>query len=393
LFPIATWVLFGLSAFGMLAMGIELTCVWILRRRALPPTTRHPGFSILKPLCGLDDELVENLQSHVRIEYPGDFEILLGVRSEQDAAWAVARDFAAANPGRVKLVVQQGEPGHNPKVNQLISLTKEARFEILAVTDSNVRVPPSFLSEHAALLSNPKIGLSSHSFIGTGERRLGALLDNMTLASFVAPNVAAGYVAAKADQIIGKSLALRREVLAEVGGWHEVKDVLAEDQRLGMALRRMGLKTAICPTPVHNVQINQRYRQFFDRHARWSMIRFRVLMPAVLLEPLLNPIALVTLGVFAARFSPPSLIVWSAVTVLSISFTQAVAIILRGYGFKPWQLLLVPLRDWTFFIAWVRGAFMRRVSWRGNPLYVLAKTRLAEPDALARAKNIQRLGR
>ncbi len=36
---------------------------------------------------------------------------------------------------------------------------------------------------------------------------------------------------------------------------------------------------------------------------------------------------------------------------------------------------------------------MRRVSWRGNPLLVLGKTRLAEPGAVARAKNIQKLSR
>ena len=65
----------------------------------------------------------------------------------------------------------------------------------------------------------------------------------------------------------------------------------------------------------------------------------------------------------------------------------------RGYGFRAAHLALVPLRDVLFFFAWLRGSTMRYVTWRGNRVLVLAKTRLAEPEALARTRNIQRLSR
>ncbi|MFZ5470339.1 MAG: glycosyltransferase [Myxococcota bacterium] len=388
--PLASALLFGLATFGALTMLVELACLFILRHRRLPDPPRWPSFSILKPLCGLDDELKENLESHLALDYPGEYEVLLGVRSEKDAAYPLARDFAAAHPDKVRLCVQQGEPGHNPKVNQLITLTRAAKHELIALTDSNVRVHPEYLKEHARVLADPRLGLSSHVFIGVGEKKLGAVLDNLTLASYCATSIAAGSVAMRLDQIVGKSLGLRREVLAQVGGWHEVKDLLAEDQQLGVALRRMGLRTALCPTPVQNVQINQPLSHFWGRHTRWAMIRFRVLIPGVLLEPIMNSSVLALAGALVAWRHPGAWAFAAGMAFFSIVYAQTVAVIARGYGFSWRHLLLVPLRDVLFFLTWVRGATMRWVTWRGNRLHVLARTRLAEPTALERVRNIQK---
>lgn len=388
--PTPTWIFAVLASVGLLAMGVELACVAVLRRRKLKTPVAYPRFSILKPLCGHDDDLVQNLESHLRLDYPVDYEVLLGVRDEEDLAYPIARDFAAAHPDKVRLVIQDGTPGHNPKVNQLISLTRHARYEALALSDSNVQVHSGWLKEHAAELMQPGIGLSSHPFIGVGEEALGAVLDSLTIASFVNPNITAGAVAAKADQIVGKSIAIKRDVLEAIGGWHEVKDVLAEDQRLGRALRRAGLKTALCSTSVLNVQRKQPLSYFWTRHTRWGMIRFRVFMPGVLLEPLLNPLVLSVAG---ALFAPTSGWAWAWVGIvlfLEALFTEMSARWTRGFGFPLKHLALLPLRDLLFFLAWCRSATMGSVDWRGNRLRVLRKTRLAAPEALARVRSIHK---
>lgn len=391
--PVATWLLFGLALFGVFALLVALVCLRRVERRPTPEPQRYPSFSILKPLAGLDDELLENLESHLELDYPGEYEILLGVRSEQDLAYPIARDFAAAHPDKVRLVMQQGEPGHNPKVNQLITLTRAARHELIAMTDSNIRVAKSYLREHASLLADPNVGLTSNLFIGVGERRLGAVLDNQIIAAFCAPMIASGDVVMRLDQVVGKSLATRREVLDEVGGWHEVKDVLAEDNRLSQALRKIGLHSRLCPTPVQNVQRDQPFSYVWHRHTRWAMIRFRVLIPGVLLEPLLMPVLFALAGALVAYRSAFAWAFVGAIVLFDMVYTQLAAKLARGHGFKPLQLLWAPFRNLVFFATWLRGATMRRVNWRGNWLYVLARTRLAEPEVLERAKKIQRLGR
>lgn len=388
-FALPTAIFFGLAILGVLLLFVEIVCLALLLRTRRPDPPRWPSVSIIKPLCGLDDELLENLESHLALDYPAPFEILLGVRSEKDPAFSVAQAFAKAHPDRVRLLLQRGEPGHNPKVNQLITLTAEAKYEVIALTDSNVRVHPGYLREHAQALADPKIGLSTNVISGVGERRLGAILDNLTLASFVAPNIASSSVALRIDEVVGKSIVIPRTVLEKVGGWHSVKDVLAEDHALGLAVRRAGLRTSLCPSAVFNVQRDVKLAYFWGRHTRWAMIRYRILIPGVYLEPIIN---VFTMCLFGALLSPTRLDAWwfcLGGAIFSIAYTQLGARLARGYGFSLKHLALVPLRDLLLFFAWARGGTLREVNWRGNRLLVLARTRLADPEAYRRTRRLK----
>ncbi len=360
-----------------------LGALFALRRhtRALVSApSRWPGFSILKPLAGLDDELWENLESHLRLDYPGQYELLLGVESERDGAWPLAVALAKAHPDRVRAFVQEGQPGLNPKVNQLITLTRHARHELIALTDSNIRVPASLLREHAALLERADTGLTSCAFVGVGEEALGAALDNMTLASFAAPAVAAAHLLLEPSQIVGKSFAVKRAALEAVGGWEQVKDVLAEDQRLGHLLRRAGWRTRLLPTVVHNVQRFAPLAHFVRRNARWAMLRFRLLRPGVYLEPFLN----LTLWAVALVASAPARPwAWAALVASagwSMLFTQLCARAARGQGFSLKWLWWVPARDLLFFGVWLWGAALQTVVWRGHRLRVGHRSRLIPPE-------------
>src|SRR5205823_5143992 len=129
---------------------------------------------------------------------------------------------------------------------------RHAKGEVIALTDSDIRVPTSFLREHACRLAEPGVGLSSSLFVGAGEVSLGSTFDNMTVNSFCAPSTAVAEVTLNLTQIIGKAMAVRRATLDELGGWEAVKDLLAEDQRFGVMLRKTGYISRLCPTPVQN---------------------------------------------------------------------------------------------------------------------------------------------
>ena len=374
---VLSWVGIVAMAAMWLILAIEVGAVLYLTRfrsRSAPPT--WPSISILKPLAGLDDELELNLESHIVIDYPGEWEILLGLRSEQDAAYPLAKAFAQKHAPLVRLVMQEGEPGLNPKVNQLITLTKHAKFETISLTDSNVRVAPTWLREHALFLSRPNVGLTSHGFVGVGENTLGSAFDNLTLTSFF-PQLVTADVLLRVTQIVSKSLAIKREALEAVGGWEAFKDLLAEDQRLGAALAEKGYRSAVCPTPVHNVQKTQNFGYFWSRHTRWAMIRFKVL-PVVWLEPLINPF-FVTMLLLATNGSQ-RWAWWMALATMfySMAFAQLTALLSRGYGFSLKWVLLVPVRDIAYFAAWVRGFFINEVTWRGNTVRVGKNTMLSK---------------
>lgn len=368
---------------AILATGFS-TYYLVRRRRRADPAT-WPSVSLLKPLAGLDDDLLQNLESHLAIDYPGVFELILGVRDQADAAYPLAKAFAEAHPERVRLVLQEGEPGLNPKVNQLITLTRHAKYEVIALTDANVRVHPGYLSEHARYLARPNVALTSNGFYGEGEQTIGSAFDNMTLTSFVLTALATGDVLLRLSQIISKSVAIRREALQSIGGWETLKDLLAEDQRLGTYLADKGYRTAIVGTPVANIQRTQGLDYFVQRHARWAMMRFRVVIVGAWLELFLNPTFIATLLVVAVPGQRWAWAVWGGSLLGSMAFTQTMAVLSRGRGFELKWLVLTPVRDFFLLVAWVRGLFMRTVNWRGNVLIVGKETRLSRPGAKPQA--------
>jgi ceramide glucosyltransferase len=198
---------------------------------ASPPTSADP---ILKPLCGLDDELGANLV--VRDAAYPSYGVLLGLRDWDDPAYPVAQAVARRWPGRFRVVVQQGEPGLNPKVNQLITLARAARHGLLVISDSNTRVPGHYLDEIAAHLSDPRVGLVTHPLSGLGEdrgrARLGSVLDNLHLTGSITPGFAGAKYLCGKDYVVGKSMAMRRATSRRWAA-SPVKDVLAEDFVLG----------------------------------------------------------------------------------------------------------------------------------------------------------------
>ncbi len=368
-------VLLSMAGVGWFVLPWGLIALWRVRHAPICDPPRWPSISVLKPLAGLDDQLLENLNSHLAIDYPGDWKLLLGLRNEQDLAWPVARAFVDAHPTRAELHLQEGSPGFNPKVNQLLTLTKYAKGEVLAIIDSNVRVHPSVLREHASRLAEPHVALSSNLFVGVEEATLGSALDNMSINAFCAPSSATAEALLKMTQLVGKSFAVKREILTELGGWDTVKNLLAEDQRFGTLLRQSGHQTRLCPTPVCNVQQTAPLAHFWQRHSRWSMLRFR-LLPGAWAEPLQLPF-IWALG--AAVASPRSAFLgWFllATLALSFAFTQLATKLLRGQGFGLRWAWLIPFRDFAFLAAWARGMTMRTVTWRGNRFEVVKNTYL-----------------
>ncbi|MBK9518294.1 MAG: glycosyltransferase [Anaeromyxobacter sp.] len=336
----------------------------------------RPGVSVLKPLCGVDDDLAANLECFAALDWP-DYEVLLGVRGPEDAACPVARRLVARHPGRFRLVFQRGEPGQNPKVNQLITLARAARHPILVVSDSNVRVEPGYLAEIAALLEDPGVGLVTHAIVGVGERRLGSLFDALHLAGSVAPGVVAAQALAGQDIVVGKSMAFRREDLAALGGFEAAKDVLAEDFVLGRRVSQvLGKRVALGHRPIQNVSVGRGVGDFLGRYGRWAVLHRTVTGRLVhLSQACLNPVLLGAAAV-AADPGAATLLAFGGVCAAKMAIDGACGRVLRPGGFRLGQLGLVPVKDLVYGLAWARGLVRSSVTWRGTRIRVRAGTRI-----------------
>jgi ceramide glucosyltransferase len=379
-------VLFALATLGLLVLVAQHAALWLhcaprWRSHAPRGNPAGPGVSILKPLCGIDDQLEENLATFASLDYR-DYEVLLGVRSTSDPAWTVALQTVRKWPHRFRAVVQQGEPGYNPKVNQLIGLAHAARHDLLVISDSNVRVDAGYLTEIAEAFRAPDVGLVTHPIAGIGELRLGSLFDNLHLAGSIAPGMVAAKRLAGQDIVVGKSMALRRADVDDLGGFEAVKDVLAEDYVIGRwVTARLGKRVVLARTPVVNVNERRSLTDFYGRYARWSVMQRKAAgMPLYLSQLLLNPILLGALALAVAP-SDSALLAFLGLCALKASVDGANGRLLRPVGFLVADLLLVPLKDLLFGAAWLHGLLRTDVVWRGTRLRVLRGTRLAPARA------------
>ena len=355
------------------AVGLRLH----LRAPAPEPRSR-PFISILKPLCGADDDLWRNLRSFTRLRYPA-YEVLLGVKDTRDPAHDLALQAARRWPERVRVVLQRSAPGLNPKVNQLITLCAAARGELLVVSDSNVRVGRDYLRGVAAAFDDPRVGLVTHPVAGIGERTAGALFDNLNLCGSIAPGVASAKRIAGKDLVIGKSMALRRDDLRAMGGFERLKDVLAEDFISGrIVTRELGKKVVLAAQPVFNVSRSQCLAEFFLRYLRWSVMQRKAVgNAAYACQILLNPVALATAGLLAAPGRKTALGL-GIVALARSALHQWSGRALRGRGFAGF-CLFAPVTDLLIACAWAAGLFRSEICWRGNRLRVRQGTRLEQP--------------
>jgi ceramide glucosyltransferase len=368
--------LFAAAALGIAVVALQVLLLRRHLRGPVPAPRTAPGVSILKPLCGVDDGLEENLASFAALPWP-DLEVVLGVRSTRDAAYPLARAAVRRWPGRFRVVLQRGAPGMNPKVNQLVTLAAAARHDVLVVSDSNVRVDPGYVAEIVALLEDEAVGLVTHPISGEGEARVGSLMDHLHLTGSVTPGIVAAKALAAQDIVVGKSMALRRRDLEALGGFEIVLDVLAEDFVMGRMIGAvLGKRVAVARTPVRNVSANRTLADFNARYRRWGVIQRHAAgrVPYASMA-LLNPILLATL---AAALSPgvASAGALAATCGAKIALDGAAARLLRPGGFRLRQLAVVPAKDLVFGTAWALGLFRREVDWRGNRIVVGPGTRI-----------------
>lgn len=376
-------VLLAAAVVGVLALAVMLALtVWHVRRPGLVPS-ESPGISVLKPLCGTDDDLAANIASFAELPYGGEYEVILGVRSPEDTAWPVAEEAVRRWPHRMRLVRQEREVGLNPKVNQLVGMARAARHDLLVISDSNIRVPDAYLGDIAAHLSRPGVRCVTHPIGGAGQRTLGAFLDNVHLASTVATGmVAAGRVGRK-PLVVGKSMALWRQDLELLGGFESVANVLAEDHALGNRIRReLRAGVAVSSLPVWNIAVEKSVGHFFRRYLRWSVIhRTAISFPTYLAESLLNPIPLAVIG-YALRPTSGAATTLALCAVLKPTLDAVAFSRLRRELFSWRAFGVVWVKDLLLFVTWVHGLFARTVVWRGNRLRVHSGSRLiplAEP--------------
>jgi ceramide glucosyltransferase len=353
------------SGFGLLAVARFATASGrsIASGRAGSP---QPGVSVLKPLHGSEPLLEQALSSFCAQRYPV-FEVVFGAASPTDPALAVARRIEPRFPGStIKIVADPVRHGANGKVSNLINMMRAAHHEVIVVSDSDMHVTPNYLESVVDTLASPGTGLVTAVYTGMPvDRSIAARLGASAINHSFLPGALLSRWLGRGD-CLGATMALRRETLANVGGFEALVDHLADDNELGRRVRGLGLVVRLAPALPATTVAETTLAELWWHELRWGRT-IRALLPGPYAASALQyPIFWAMASVLLAAAAPWSVVVLVASWTARAGTARAIDRVL-GLGVHA-PIWLMPLRD-VLSMAVLAASFAGSgVRWRGEIL-------------------------
>jgi ceramide glucosyltransferase len=356
------WCGFAFAAFAMV-YGVVAYVATIMRTRSAGFTaSARPPLTILKPLCGAEPETYECLRSFCDQAYP-EFQVIFGVSDSNDPAVAIVNRLQSEFPHRdLCLTIDRRQHGSSRKVSNLINMMPDARHDFLVLSDSDVRVKRDYLANIVAPLLDDGVGIVTCAYRGCPRPGLWSLLGSLFINEWFMPSVRVAALAGSRSFAFGATIAIRRQVLASIGGFLSIANQLADDYRLGELTRRLGLRTVLSDVVVETCVAERSFAQLVRHELRW-------LRTIRAVRPLGYGFSFVTFGVPVAILGAV-LAGGAAATVPMLAITAIARIMLHFSTREPrtplFQLAVLPLRDLLSLSLWAWSFVNRHVHWREN---------------------------
>ncbi len=329
-----------------------------------------PALSLLKPIKGIDETTAASLDSWFNQNYTGLTQILFGVADARDPVCPIVRELIEKNPGRDAQLVVCGESlGTNGKISTLIQLERLAKHELVLISDADVRVPPDFLVNAVAPLRDDKTALVNCFYRLANPATLAMRWEAVAINADFWSQVLQAASLKPLDFALGAAMLVRRQALAEIGGFNSLANCLADDYQLGHRIAEKGHRLALCPVVVECWDAPMNWHEVWRRQLRWARtIRSCRPLPyffSILSNATLWPLLWLVVSLISPATPGPPL---AAIACLLIRICLAQNLQRR---FTPGRHLispfwLVPVKDLLQVAFWL-GAFIgNTVEWRGQ---------------------------
>ncbi|KRZ88168.1 Ceramide glucosyltransferase-B [Trichinella sp. T8] len=352
----------------------NLRVIFVLRSRKLHRKVNCnieadslPGVSIIKPLVGVDSNLISNLTTFFFLNYP-KYEILFCVHDASDSSLPIVRSLVEKYPHvPAKVFIGGTTVGLNPKINNMMPGYVAAQYQLILISDSGLRMKKEALLDMVMAMREDTALVTQLPF--TYDRKgFAAMLEKV----YFGTAHARIYLTAHALGIVcstGMSSLLRKSVLDEAGGIQAFGKYIAEDYFFAKNAKSKGWKCAISSLPALQNSGICSVTHFHDRLTRWARLRFAMLPYTVVLEPLQECILLGILTMPAASY----IFGWNCAIfflahVFCWLFLDCVLLsIVQGYCVTCGQMRLLfawLYRELSASSIFVRAAWNQRIHWR-----------------------------
>lgn len=367
---------FLFSALALLIGMLMMLAVLIRRQPRVPPGEVRLPITVLKPLCGDDSSLYETLKTFCVQDYV-QYQIVFGLHREEDSALPVVRRLQREFPQLdIAVVINPRLHGSNYKVSNLINMVSAAKHDLLVIADSDIHVGPDYLATIVPPLMDPKTGIVTCIYRARPRRNLWSRLAAQYIDDGFMPSVLLSHLLGGRGFAFGATIALRRRVLEDIGGFAAVVNHLADDCMLSIVTRRRGFKTVLSPYVVETTVQEPDFASLAHHELRWLRTT-RTLQPlGYAFSFLMFTVPLALLGVCFAQGSVGSLWLLAG----TVAARLALHAIQRHRAARPLfsELWLLPLRDLLTPMLWARAFASREVDWGGHHFTVAQDGSFAE---------------
>lgn len=360
--------------FVFVATIVHLVSILLTMRRCgvnqvaqeIPATA--PPVSIVRPVRGLDQYDVVTLGSSFCLDYP-DYELIFCCAEATDPAVPAIRDLIEANPEiNARLLIGDDCATANPKLNNLIKGWNAADHDWIVIADSNVLMPPDYLTRllmswrpDTGLVCSPPIGCKPEGF--WAELECAFLNAYQARWQYAADSVGFGFAQ-------GKTMLWRRADLEAAGGIGALSKETAEDAAATKVVCGQGLRVRLVDHPFEQPLGKRSAMQVWDRQLRWSKLR-RASFPAFFTAELLTGILL---PLMAIAFAVDGVGLDKAVLIVSFFLfwygAEAMLASAAGWHCTRWSPLAWMARDVALPFLWMAAWRGNSFTWRGNIMNV-----------------------
>jgi ceramide glucosyltransferase len=302
------------------------------------------------------------------LDYPS-YEIIFCVASEADPIVPLLRQSCDSHPHRpARLLFGEKPISGNPKLNNIAKGWSAARHEWIVFADSNVLMPPDYLTRllsrwraNTGLVCSPPIGARPVGFAA----QLECAFLNTYQARWQYAGEAAGQGFAQ-----GKTMLWRKQLLEDAGGVEALAAEIAEDAAATKLVRRAGLAAHLVDRPFPQPLGRRSFADVWKRQVRWARLRRATFalyfLPEILTTSL---IAIASAAVAAPMFdaTPESAAFAAAALWYGV---EAVLAWGAGWPLNLWSLPAWIARDVLLPWLFVQGFASDRFEWRGAALTV-----------------------
>lgn len=355
LIHIISWVSMGYVVFAMWRL-------FLFARRVRVVDAPAPPVTILKPVCGVDPDLYENLRSFCEQDYLC-YQVVFGVADPEDPAVPVIEKLIRLLSDRdLSLVIDDHLIGPNRKVSNLANMYTTAKYEILVIADSDMHVGPDYLRSVVAPFADSRVGAVTCLYTGSPHSGLASMLGAMFINEWFLPSVLVAVGFRDITFCFGSTMALRRDILDRFGGFARLANMLADDYMLGKLVSDAGYRVSLSHYVVNNIVYEPDFRSLFLHELRWAAT-IRMVQPLGYTLSFVTycvPMSLLYFAVSPNLIDGMITIIGAVFLRILMHFTACHSLGVKGKSQSWWT----PFRDLLCFTIWAVGLFNRSIHWR-----------------------------